>query len=260
MTALTRTDDTTDVRVVSRERFLAEWHEDYQRGQHVTFLGPTQRGKTTLTLQLLGESISPEHQCVILASKPPGRDGTIAKAPKMLNLREVSEWPPGYRFGDRKRNGYLLRPAHDMTNHDATKANLAHHFKAAMDDNYATRNDRPRITVADEAHIIQNRLKLKDEYEAPLMSGAPDNAMWSLIQRGRYMSYHAYGAPEHLFIFFDPDQSNRQRYSEIGGVDPKLVMRIAETLKTYRVATGGTISECLYIRRSGPELMIVDVQ
>jgi hypothetical protein len=92
------------------------------------------------------------------------------------------------------------------------------------------------------------------------MRGAPIVSQWSLLQRDRYVSYHAYNAPEHIFIFYDPDKANVDRYSEIGGVDPKYVHGLVSNLKTYRTQKGTTISETLYIRRSGPELLIVDVE
>jgi hypothetical protein len=115
--------------------------------------------------------------------------------------------------------------------------------------------------MVDEAHLIQNDLGLKREYEAPLMRGAPDCAVWSNIQRGRYISYLAYDMAEHLTLFYDPDMANVRRYAEmIGGVDPSFVAAVVSQLKLYRVRSGGTISEALYIKRSGPELFIVDVR
>lgn len=252
-----RSDSYGEIAIVPRAEFVRAFGETYQPGQHVTMLGPTQRGKTTLALQLLQASCSPEHQCVILAGKPPGRDHTMSKAARQLNLRIVEEWPPDWRYGDRKRNGYVLRPRQSMKNLDADNLNLKIQFRRAMMANYASK--KPVITVVDEAHHVQNDLKLKAEYEAPLMRGAPVNAEWSLIQRGRFMSYQAYDAPEHIFMFYDPDQNNQRRYAEIGGVDPRYIAAIVSQLQTSRAKTGGTISECLYIKRSGPELCIVDV-
>lgn len=246
-----------DVPRISRAQFLEEvW--DYGPGQHVTLLGPTQRGKTTFTLQLLGQTISPQLPCIILAGKPPGRDDTMAAAAKTLNLRVVEEWPPVRTLRDRNRNGFVLRPKHSMKDLDADNANLQTQYRKALMSSYASK--KPVIMVCDEAHHVQNDLKLKKECESILMRGAPVVAEWSLIQRGMYMSYHCYAAPEHVFIFHDPDRSNQQRYKDLGGVDPKVVANLVENLKTYRTERGNSISECLYIRRSGPELMIIDTE
>lgn len=247
-----------ELEVVPRDDFLRAFGHDYAPGQHLTMIGPTQRGKTTLCLQLLREVISPEHKCVILAGKPPGRDKVMAQAAKDLNLRIISEWPPDWSPRDRKRNGYVLRPKHSREPEE-TDRNLRNHYREAILDNYNSSPKKPVITVVDETAHVQYDLKLKKEVEAPLMRGAPVNAVWSLVQRGRYISYHVYDAPEHIFIFHDPDRSNQERYSEIGGVDPKWMQYELEGLQGVRTKTGQTVSQCLYIRRSGPELCIVDV-
>jgi hypothetical protein len=222
-------------------------------------LGPTQRGKTTLGLQLLDKSISHEHPAVVFAGKPPNRDATMNAAAKRLNLRVANEWPPPPAMPwQRSKRGILLRPTQTLKDIDRDNATLQEHFRRALLANYASK--KPVISFVDEAHHVQNDLKLRKEYEAPLMRGAPDNAVWSLIQRGRYMTYLAYDAPEHVFLFYDPDRSNQRRYSEIGGVDPDYLLRLSTTLKTARTASGRTISECIYIRRSGPLIQIVDYQ
>lgn len=242
-----------------RPTFLRRFKNDYASGQHVTLLGPTQRGKTTLAFQMLKEVISPERRTTVLAGKPPGRDPVMGKAAANLNLRIVEEWPPMWTPKDRKRNGFVVRPAQSMRDHDADEANIKRQFRVAMIDAYAS--TKPIILFVDEAYHVYHDLGLKKEYEAPLVRGAPICAEWSLIQRGRYMSYHAYSAPEHVLIFKDPDESNVKRYSEmVGGVNPRYIADIVNSLRTYRVGTGGTISEALYIRRSGPEIYVVDVK
>jgi hypothetical protein len=67
-----------------------------------------------------------------------------------------------------------------------------------------------------------------------------------------------YDQAEHVFIFYDPDRSNQERYSEIGGVDPDYLKELSRNLKTKTVADGSTISQCIYFRRSGDYLAIVD--
>lgn len=246
------------VEVVPRAEFREEFKGAYKSGQHTTFIGPTQRGKTTLCLQLLHDVLRPKLPCVLLAGKPPGRDSTMAEAPKILKLRVIEEWPPEWSWGDKKRNGYMLRPKHTMTDLEADENNLRNQFRKAMAASYASKT--PVILVVDEAHHVQNDLGLKREYEAPLMRGAPVVAEWSLIQRGRNMSYLAYDACEHMFLFYDSDQTNRKRYAEMGGVDPKQVEYLVSNLRTYEIKTGQTISEALYIRRAGPQFCIVDVK
>lgn len=247
------------VPVIERVTFIEQFGKDFHSGQHVTFLGPTQRGKTTMALQLLSRCISPDRRGYILAGKPTGRDPTMEEAANKLNMRQISSWPPERQYGDKKKNGFVLHPLGKPTDDaDAEDVKLERNFRAALKSLYASR--KPVVVVVDETAHVYDYLKIKKPYEASLMRGAPTVSMWSLIQRGRNISYHAYNAPEHIFIFFDPDASNRERYGEIGGVDARWIQDLVKNLKTETIEPrGNTVSQALYIRRSGPQISIVDI-
>jgi energy-coupling factor transporter ATP-binding protein EcfA2 len=254
---LSITETSPHVDTLSRKDFLHEFRNDYSDGQHVTLLGPTGRGKTTLGGQMLVVVVSPERKAVILHGKIKGRDRTIPKLAEAGNFRIISAWPPGKLTG-RNGNGYILRPLDKPGETQAEENQLLHdEFQKAIRANYHTSSKKPRITVIDESHQAQHDLKLKSDIEGPLMRGAPDNACWNFVQRGRFVSYHCYDAAEHLIIFYDSDDSNQQRYAEIGDVDPHEILAITANLKRERVADGRTISQALYIRRGGG-MYIVD--
>lgn len=244
--------------VVPRKDFLDEFAKDYSDGQHATGIGPTQRGKSRLFKEMLKRVISKDRKVIVLVGKPPGRERTWDDdAAKELNLKIIETYPPHYSPRDRNRNGYLLRPRHSMRDPAADDLNLQVQFRNAIVANYA-KTGKGTITLVDEGHQVQVDLALKKMCEAPLMRGAPDNGMWTLIQRGRHVSYLCYDAPEHILIFRDDDESNQQRYGEISGVSGREIGEITRMLKLKRNSTGGTISQALYIRRSGSEMMIVD--
>lgn len=253
-----------DVRTMSRKDFLKEWKKEHsgQGFHHRTQLGPTHRGKTTAELQILKQDISPDRQAIILSAKPPHRDPVMNKAADQLNLVVVDDFPPSNiarRYHkSRKKNGYVVRPEQTLTDLPRDKKHVHEVFSRAMIDGYSTHE--PVIIVCDEAHKIVNIYGLKDEYEAPLMSGLPDCAESSLIQRGRWMPYLAYDAPEDVIIFNDPDVSNQRRYAEIGGVNPTAIVTIQSGLKTYETKDGHTISEFVHIRRAGPRLTVVGIE
>jgi hypothetical protein len=243
---------------MTRDEYLEYFKRNYKR-QHKTSIGPTQRGKTTESIQSLEGVISPEQQTVLLSAKPAHRDAVMNEAAEKLHLKLTEEWPPSNRWLDKKRgyNGYVLRPHQTLTDLKADNANVQKHFRAAMLDCYGSKV--PIIIVVDETHKIQNNYKLKDEYEAPLMSGQPDVAEWSNIQRGRYVSQLAYDSPEWILFFQEPDRANTRRYAEmVGGVNRDQVADIVENLETKEISNGQTISQFLLVRRSGPRLIIVD--
>ena len=241
------------VEVIPRKDFVREFGADYEEGQHLSAFGPTGRGKSRLTFQLLGAVISPEHQVISLHGKIKGRDPVVTAAAKKYHLRVVPALPSESRQRfDRKRrwNGYIVVPLEKPSTPDVETGKLHDAFAHAIHQNYRT-TKRKTITHVNEAHQIQQELKLKAHVEAPLMRGGPDNAVWHEAQRGRYLSYHTYSAPEHIFVFYDDDSDNRRRYSDFGCADPDEIFWITSHLKTKRVADGRTISQCLYIRRGG---------
>jgi len=241
------------VEVIPRKEFVRQFGDDYQEGQHVSAFGPTGRGKSRLTFSLLGQVISPDHQVISLHGKIKGRDPVVTAAAKKYNLRVVPELPSETRQRlDRKRrfNGYIIVPLEKPSTPDVEAVKLHDAFAHAIHQNYRT-TKRKTITHINEAHQIQQELKLKNHVEAPLMRGGPDNAVWHEAQRGRFLSYHTYSAPEHIFVFYDDDSDNRRRYADFGCADPEEIFWITSRLKTKRVADGRTISQCLYIRRGG---------
>jgi hypothetical protein len=247
--------------LLTRKEFLSRFKKDYKPGQHVTGIGPTQRGKSRLCQEMLKQVLSEFLKAGVLVGKPPGRERTWSDdAAKQLQLVVVSEWPPtiAQQYQIKRRHGFLLRPKHTLKDPAADDANIARQFKSGILRNYSQTKKVKWITVVDETHQAQVDLGLKKECEAPLMRGAPDNAMWSLVQRARNISYLCYDSPEHILIFRDDDRSNQQRYSEIGGVDAGYLSYVVRNLKTERVKSGGTISQCVYFRRSGSEIYLVD--
>lgn len=233
-----------DVDVWDRKEFVRHcW--DYKAGQHVTIIGPNGRGKTTLGFDLLGATATPKLKAFVLVSKP--RDETIAVYTKRLKFKRIETYPPSPDLF-RKTRGYMLRPYQSLKDFKADDARLTAEFRRCMLDCYGSKE--ARIVFADEIQEIQSDLGLKRECEKYWKRGRSlDAGLWALAQRSAYNSQDMYNAPEHLFLFNDPDRRNRQRFGEIGGVDPDLVMEITYTLDPY---------QALYIKRTGPEMAIIN--
>jgi len=259
-----KTSEYGTIEVVPRKEFVRQFGKEYGSGQHYTALGPTRKGKTRLSRQLLKVCVSPERKGLVLHGKIKGRDPEIPEMAKDLNMRTISEYPPEWRWGDRKRNGFILvpleRPAASVAEENVI---LEKQFRQGIYANYSNVSV-DTIMLVDESHQAQETLKLKKDLEGPLMRGAPQCAEWNNIQRGRFVSYHCYDAPEWIVIFHDPDVSNQRRYSEIGGVDPQYIRNVTSGLQTRTIKTNGghdtaTISEALCIKRGGPYLCIISM-
>jgi hypothetical protein len=252
------------VPVVDRQTFVKEFAKDYTPS-HVTLIGPTQRGKTTLCFQLLKAimALHPDWKVVVLHGKIKGRDHTMEKAAKENRYRIITRYPPGptLRPSKMKRRvrGYILRPLKkdDVSAAEEEKM-LKTEYAKALRSNYHYTGKKVKITLVDERAQADKDLRLTDQLDAPLQRGLPHNPEWNNIQRGAWVSYHCYDAPEHMFIYHDDHESNRKRYSEFGCADPEVIFRLVSKLETKKVKTGGTISQCLYMRRSDRYMCIVD--
>jgi len=226
------------VEEIDRDEFIHErW--DYQPGEHVTILGPNKRGKSTLGFQLLQVSATKEMNAYVLWSKP--RDADLIALAKKSHFQISPVYPPDKKLF-KPAKVYVIQPPQTMRDLKRDKAVLQSTFRETMMDCYASK--QPRIVFLDEAQEIQANLKLKEECEAIWKRGRTSPCgQWALAQRSAYNSQDMYNAPEHLILFNDPDKRNRERFSEIGGVDPDIVTDTVYNLKPF---------QAMYLKRTGP--------
>lgn len=238
--------------VFSREEF-AETRWDYKAGEHVLFAGPTQNGKTSLAFELLDQCATPTLPAYVGVSKP--KDPVTTREGERLGFRRVSEWPPpkkmGELFGGEKPRGYLVWPKFGDMDTDVERCAIL--TRKLLKDRYAAgMHDKKAILVMDDTVTKSKLMGLDQEMTTVLaMAGAMDIGLWVFVQKptdsGRTALW-SYGQSEHVFIAADPDRKNQLRYDEIGGVDPKILMRAATQLQPY---------EFIYVKRTGRFICIV---
>lgn len=242
-------DDVTLQRVkhIPRQEFLTRYWR-YKPGEHVTFIAPTQNGKTTMIFDLLAHTHFPEgvNPPVVLVIKP--RDPLVAKKIKELKFRKVQSWPPVKTPWNPKPRGYALWPRHTF-DPDVDDEQHRKIMKYALQHTYKKGNT---TLIADETYGLMEDLKLgRDITRIHTRGAAMGTGLWVATQKPTHIGRWAYGQAEHLFVGFDPDQQSRERFGEIGGVDPKLVQREAARLQKF---------EWLYFRRSDRVLCVIEAQ
>ncbi|HEY1699185.1 MAG TPA: hypothetical protein VGG75_05640 [Trebonia sp.] len=235
-----------------RPTFL-ERRWSYQPGQHVTAIQPTGGGKTYWLSQLLQASGMPG---VMLVMKP--KDPEPARWTRILGYREVAHWPPPPRWPwQDKPAGYTLWPRQSLTDLDADEDLLQREFGKALTHVYSHGNG---IAFADEVGGLCE-LRLQKQLKALWMRGRAMHAgLWCATQKpsgdqgGPAVPTYLYSAASHLFLGYDPTKANRQRFSEIGGVDPAAVTDAVRQLRLIPVTANGItnyVSEQLHIMKGG---------
>jgi hypothetical protein len=245
--------DVWDVETIPREEFASE-RFDYKPGEHVLFAGPTQRaGKTTLAFKLLEYTATPELPCFIAVSKPD--DPVTAMEMRRLHYRLVQDWPAEPKVGEifgGKPCGYVIWPKFGDMDKDTKHA--ADVTGKLLRDRYAQGvKGKHGILVCDDTVVKSKLLGLDREMTTHIaMAGAMKVGGWYFVQKptdsGRAAIW-SYGNSEHVFLSKDPDRRNRDRYDEIGGVDPHQVSALTQRLTPYQF---------LYLKRSGNFICVVD--
>lgn len=232
------------VESIPRSEFLNDvW--DYNPGEHVSFIGPTGSGKTTLAYQLLEKTATEDNPVIILVMKP--RDKTVESFSKKAKYRTVRFWPPVPSiWSPGKKPGYVLWPKHTF-DPDIDDENHENIFRTVLRDSYAKGN---RIIFADETYSLTNEMPLERDLVRIWSKGrSMETGLWAATQKPTHVPLWMYSQPEHIYLAYDPDKRARDRFGEIGGVDPKLIMNVVNNLKPH---------QWLYIRRSDRAMCVVE--
>lgn len=237
--------------VVDRTEFCAARFV-YEKGQHVTFGGPSQWGKTSLCFDLLEYVATPENPAYVAVSKP--KDKVTEQRGHELDYRFVDEWPPPpslkYMFNG-KPNGFIVKPKFGDIDKDAETTGRI--LGALLSDRYAAGvKNQHGIMVLDDTYVkakVQGLDKKMTTLSA--MAGAMGLGAWMFVQKptgAGQAVLMSYANSDHIFLTKDKDERNRIRYNQIGGFDSKEIFRILPTLDRFQF---------LYVNSEG-QMCIVD--
>lgn len=202
------------VQRVSWDAFMSNM--DWRQGEHVTLIGPTGCGKTTVTMALLPLR---NYVCFV-ATKP--RDPLIKSLPRKGYTR-VETWPPP----DYVSRAVLWPPITTMGHKDRQRTAI----RNAMHLQYRSGG---WCVVADELRYISQTLGLKAECEMFWLQGRSLGLSFvTATQRPSWVPLEAYDQASHLFIWRETDRRNLDRLGDIGGVDTALVKRLVPKLPRH---------------------------
>lgn len=238
------------VETFMREEFRRNrWR--YENGQHATFIGRTRCGKSRLGLDLLDVTATEKLPVWMLIKK--ARDKLIRGRIAEHGYLTTEHWPPTAwaKMKHGKTSGVALWPPTKFDNKIDRPVKSAE-FRRAILDAYKRGN---KILFIDDTYGVSKILGLENDLiELWTEGGGMGAGMWALFQRAAGVPLWAYSQAEHVFLFKEPDKRGRDRFADIGGVDPDMVKDINVNLRHF---------QSLYIGRAGgiggePSMCIID--
>lgn len=218
---------------VSWEEFLRRF--DWQQGEHLSFIGPTGCGKTTLAQQLLNR----RDYVAAIGTKP--RDKTmdaLIRQEKYKRIRSWEERPPIVRKSQR----VVLWPQFQRPEDVAVQQ---YEIDRALREMFVSGG---WTVFADELFYLCHTLRLTKLLEMYWTQGR--SLGLSLVggtQRPAHVPLFAYDQATHLFFWRDNDETNLRRVAGLGGLNAKEVRS---------AVTGLPHHHALYVNTRDGELLI----
>lgn len=196
--------------------FADYWRKAWRQGEHVTYVGPTGSGKTTLAVELLDA----RSYVVALATKP--ADDTMDRLIKSRGFRKIKTWPPVR--GDRVVLWPPFRGRQDLL---AQQEQMS----AALDGAFA---EGSWTIFADELWYLCQVLRLEDHLRLIWTQGRSLGVtLVGGTQRPAHVPLLAYDQATHLFFFRDNDETNLRRIGGLGGLHSGLIRRTVAALPKH---------------------------
>ena len=228
----------TEVLDLPWSRFDELW--EWEQGEHVTLVGPTGRGKTTLETAIL-----------------PRRDYVVFLSTKRVDSTQDTLRGMGYQVihsakelnADVASKVVLRPPWPDDASAKTLKELHASVFGEAL--NRVFRNGYWTV-VMDEARYLTRDLGLADEAQLLWLQGRSLGiTVVAGTQRPRWIPLEAYDQATHLFFFKDKDRQNVDRQAEIAGLDRRAILDVVPTMDKH---------DLLYAHRDTDELVHTKVE
>lgn len=203
-----------------------EWDEFLRRfrwrqGEHVSLIGPTGSGKTTLGVEILDR----RKFIVAVGTKP--EDETLRKL-KGRGFKVIREWPEHVAVDVTPK--LILWPKFERPS-DAKRQQRR--IAAAMQEIFAQRN---WTVFVDEAFYLSETLRLRPLLSMYWTQGRSIGlSLVAGTQRPAHVPLHMYDQATHLFLWRDNDRRNLDRLGEIssGAIDKESLRELVATLPEH---------------------------
>lgn len=214
--------------------FNAQWV--WRQGEHITLVGPTGSGKTSLELAIL-----PRRDYILFLSTK--RIDDTQEALKKQGFKVIHS--PKELHPDIAPRVILRPPWPKDANAKQLKSLHASVFQEALMQVF---REGYWTVVMDEARYLTHDLGLSDEAQLLWLQGRSLRiTVVAGTQRPRWIPLEAYDQATHLFFWRDPDLDNVRRIAEMAGLNQREVLEVVLNLRE---------AEILYSNRNTGELVV----
>lgn len=212
---------------------LMEQFRWYQ-GEHVTLVGPTGQGKTTLLKSLLPL----RNHVAVVATKPADESLDALRA---KGYKTIRRWPPTARDGNR----VLLWPKIE-TYRDRPRQ--AAEVQYALECIY---QQGGWCVALDECRYVAKTLNCADVLEMLWLQGRSNGvSIVAATQRPRHLPLEAFSQATHLFLWRNRDTYDLDRLGGLGTHNTRTVRDVIADLPKYHVLYVNTRDEMLVVTKA----------